>query len=326
MMIIASNNIPRLQQLISVQLRHGSSPTAIVDQIRRAVNGLYSPIGGYTIKDLDIAFLCKAIGGRRLLYTLNHSHGIPSAAALHRHHIIPKLLSSVGQPSSSEISANITSFFNPQIKPTPNAINNIIPGNILCFDGIAIETKCRYCPIQKMIIGLCREHAKNFDPHVTGPETIKNLLEQLQADTPDKKVCWGVEATVVAVAPYTRSDYYAPVPIVLSPSDKSEKSDSLAQWIQVVIDTWKTHETGGNKYGDIWSIASDGDATFRRVRHELCTKVPLNPNSSLGLKLYPLVGMNCYTSKELITASCDPQHIFKRRWSNHCNYLYPLIY
>lgn len=71
---------------------------------------------------------------------------------------------------------------------------------------------------------------------------IKNLLKLLQEDKSEKKVCWGVDATVVAVAPYARSDYHSPVPNVLSPSDKCEKS---AGWIHVVIDTWNTHNTGG---------------------------------------------------------------------------------
>lgn len=312
MMVIASNNVPRLQQLVAIALRHGSSAVAITAQIRRAIDGLYSPLGGFAQRDLDIAFLCQAIGGRRLLYTLNKSHGIPSDSTVRRNHIVPKLIASTGEPSADEISLNISSFFHPTVKPSPQVVNGSIPGNILCFDGIAIETKCRYCPIRKVIIGLCREHAKNFDPHVTGPETIEQLWKRLNETDPDKKVCWGVDATVVAVAPYARSDYYAPIPIVLSPSDKTEKSDALVRWIQVVIDTWRVHDNGQKRFGELWSIASDGDATFRRARHELCTKELLDPQSPLGVKLGSLKGLNCHTSKELITATCDPKHIFKR--------------
>lgn len=314
MMMIATNHIPRLQQLIAVALRHGSSAAAIVGQIQRAIDGLYSPRGGFTQRELDVAFLCQAIGGRRLLYTLNKSHGFASDRTVHRHHIVPKLTASIGEPSFDEVALNISAFFNPSVKPPPTMINGAIPGNLLAFDGIAIESKCRYCPDRGVIVGLCREHAKNFNPHVTGPENIEHLLDLLQEADPEKKVCWGVDATVVAVAPYARSNYYSPVPIVLSPSDKTEKSDALKHWIQVVIDAWITHENGQKLFGDLWSIASDGDATFRRARHDLCTKVLLDPCSPLGFKLRPLKGLNCYTSKELITATCDPKHIFKRRY------------
>lgn len=310
MMLIATNDIPRLKQLIAVALRRGSSAQAIVAQIGRAIDGLYSPRGGFTPTDLDIAHLVKGIGGRRLLYTLNKSKGLASESTLRRHSTPPKLLASVGVPSSDEISCNISSFFNPSVKPTPATINGCIPGNILAFDGIAIESKCRYCPSRRVIMGLCREHSRNFNPNVEGPQTLDNLWDLLK----DKKVCWGVDATVVAVAPYARSDYYAPIPIVLSPSDKTEKSEALMHWIQTVIDSWQSHDNGKKMFGELWSIASDGDATFRRARHGICTKIPLDPHSDLGVKLVGLQGLNCYTSKELITATCDPKHIFKREW------------
>ena len=56
------------------------------------------------------------------------------------------------------------------------------------------------------------------------------------------KVCFGSEATVVAIGPFAEDEYYTPVPIVVSPSDKTEKAPELAKWMQTVIDTWKNHE------------------------------------------------------------------------------------
>lgn len=76
------------------------------------------------------------------------------------------------------------------------------------------------------------------------------------------KVCFGSEATVVGIAPYAQEDYYTPVPIVASPSDKTEKAPDLAKWMQTVLDTWKTHEFGEKVNGPIWALASDGDSTY----------------------------------------------------------------
>jgi hypothetical protein len=42
------------------------------------VAGLYRPQGGFVKRDLDIAFLVKAIGGLHLLYALGKSHGLAS--------------------------------------------------------------------------------------------------------------------------------------------------------------------------------------------------------------------------------------------------------
>ena len=60
----------------------------------------------------------------------------------------------------------------------------------------------------------------------------------------DLKVCFESEATVVAIAPYVQDDYYTPVPIVTSPSDKTEKAPKLAKWMQTVLDGWRDHELG----------------------------------------------------------------------------------
>lgn len=60
----------------------------------------------------------------------------------------------------------------------------------------------------------------------------------------DTKVCFGSDATVVGIAPYGRVDHYSPVPIVASPSDKTEKGPALAGWMQTVLDVWKKHNLG----------------------------------------------------------------------------------
>ncbi|EKM80850.1 hypothetical protein AGABI1DRAFT_126893 [Agaricus bisporus var. burnettii JB137-S8] len=315
MMLIASNDIPRLSKFLSVSLRHGNSAAAIVNQINHALDGLYSPRGGFTQRDLDVAYLCQAIGGRRLLYALGKSHGLPSERTVRRNKTVPRLLPSVGVPTAEEIGKNISAFFDPTMKPLPASINGMLPGNTLGFDGVSIQKKCRYCPQRGVVLGLCREHSKNIDTlKVTDSSIVGRIWDALEADRTDsnRKVCWGVEATVAVVAPYSKNDHYSPMPVVLSPTDKSETSDHLGQWIQTVIDTWDTHPNGTKQSGPIWSIASDGDATFRRARHELCNCYQLDSQTALGRKLQPLLGLNLYTSKEVITATCDPKHLFKR--------------
>ncbi|XP_006455832.1 hypothetical protein AGABI2DRAFT_121753 [Agaricus bisporus var. bisporus H97] len=312
MMLIASNDVPRLNKLLSVSLRHGNSATAIAAQIQRAIDGLYSPRGGFTQRELDVAFLCQAIGGRRLLYALGKSHGLPSEASVRRTKTIPRLLPSIGVPTMEEIEQNIVAFLDPTIKPPPASVNGMLPGNTLGFDGVSIQKKCRYCPKRGTVLGLCREHSHKIDTRVTDSTIIGKIWDALESQDMDTKVCWGSEATVVVVALYSRNDHYSPTPLVISPTDKSETGDKLGQWIQVVIDTWNNHENGALQNGPLWSIASDGDAVFRRARHDLCNRYPLDKDTPLGQKLQPLLGLNLNTSKEIITATCDPKHIFKR--------------
>ena len=76
-MLIATKDIPGLCRLISAALRCGSSAERIVELIQKAIAGIYVP-QGFSNRDLDIAFLVKAIGGPRLLYALQKSYGLPS--------------------------------------------------------------------------------------------------------------------------------------------------------------------------------------------------------------------------------------------------------
>jgi hypothetical protein len=183
------------------------------------------------------------------------------------------------------------------------------------FDGIALESKCRYCSRCDSVIGLCREHSQNIDPRVTSFKAIDDIHAAL-FDFPDddkKKVCFGSDATVVALAPYARDDHYNSVPLVLSASDKTEKGDQIACWIQVLIDQYNTHIFGRILHGPIFSIGSDGDACFRKARHIICIKTPIDPTSALGQIVCSLLGLNTFTSPEGITGTCDPKHVFKRQ-------------
>ena len=63
-------------------------------------------------------------------------------------------------PSSNEISYNISSFYDPSVKPhaKPTQAGHL-SGNVAMFDGIALDTRCQYCPDQDSILGLCQEHS-----------------------------------------------------------------------------------------------------------------------------------------------------------------------
>ena len=106
----------------------------------------------------------QAIGGPHLLYALQKSQGFASWRTVGRHYKIPRLLPSIGIPSVGEINSNITSFFDPVAKPQPTPLQNgNLPGNIVMVDGLALETRCHYCPKRDSILGLCHEHSHNVD-------------------------------------------------------------------------------------------------------------------------------------------------------------------
>ncbi|KAJ6561280.1 hypothetical protein B0H10DRAFT_1966595 [Mycena sp. CBHHK59/15] len=167
---------------------------------------------------------------------------------------IPRLRASIGIPTQEEINVNTSTLLNPLIKPAPaNSGHDKQVGHAVLFDGVALETKCRYCPQRNAILGICREHFDRVKNQVTNLqsvddiETIRTAL--FSPATKDQKVCFGSDATVVAIAPYGRDDHYTPSPIVVSPSDKTEKGLELAKWMQTVITSWQENESGESVHG-----------------------------------------------------------------------------
>lgn len=313
--MLATNDIPGLRRILTVMARRGASPNALIAILERARDGLYTARGGFNKRDMDLSFLVKSIGGPKLLYALQKSHGLASVSTVKRNNRIPRLVSSIGVPTMEEINANIHSFFDPDIKPPPVQRPGIaLPGNILMIDGVALETKCRYCPIRDSILGLCREHSHRVNTKVESLESVENVRTALFNGSEETKVCFGTEATVVAIAPYAETDHYTPVPIAISPSDKTEKGPQLAQWIQTVLDAWATNPRGENMHGRIDAIGTDGDSGFRLAKHLLCSVKAVDPASPLGQILYKLNGLNCFTSKDGQRGTCDPKHIFKREF------------
>ncbi|KAK1234793.1 hypothetical protein PQX77_001996, partial [Marasmius sp. AFHP31] len=165
LILLAKNDVSALRRLLSVALKHGASPHMVLRRLEDALNGLYRVRGGFDQQDLDKAFLAKALGGSRLLYALTKSEAYASKSTLNRHYKPPKLIPSLDTPSTTEISANISAFFHPDVKQPPSFPSlppaKGLPGNILMFDGVAIEPRCRYCPKQNAVMGLCREHSRN---------------------------------------------------------------------------------------------------------------------------------------------------------------------
>jgi hypothetical protein len=75
------------------------------------------------------------------------------------------------------------------------------------FDGIALETRCRYCPKQDKILGLCQEHSHNVNIQVDSVESVDKIRTALGSQNPAVKVCFGSDATVVAIAQYSDDKY-----------------------------------------------------------------------------------------------------------------------
>jgi len=89
--------------------------------------------------------------------------------------------------------------------------------------------------------------------------------------------------------------------LVVSPSDKTEKWQ-LAEWVRNFLCNYSDHPFGEKLTGKIYALASDGDATFRCAKHEICMTKKLDPDSALAKELGYLLGLNLFTSEDGVIA------------------------
>ena len=70
--------------VLSVAMKNGSSPSAMVTKLSNTVQGLYTPHPTATQFDIDLAYLMQSIGGPRLLFAMNSTFNLPSYRSLMR--------------------------------------------------------------------------------------------------------------------------------------------------------------------------------------------------------------------------------------------------
>lgn len=118
-MLLSQNKIAGVSHILAVALCNGASPTSISAKLNRAISGTYVPQSGWSDRELCVAFLVKAIGGPRLLYTLQKAEAYPSLSTLQKHKPIPGLLVSLNTPSTVDFKTNITAFLGDMGRPPP---------------------------------------------------------------------------------------------------------------------------------------------------------------------------------------------------------------
>jgi hypothetical protein len=305
--LLATNNIPGLRRLIerAITVRK-MSVEMLYRTLQKANAGLYRVRGGWNQLELDLAFLAKVASGPRFHGTIARAEGYATASSVRRKFDVPRLIVSVGAPSSAEINSNIQAFFTSSLLQPPIHLGlhekRRHIGVVMMWDNIAIEQHCQWCPIRDCPIGLCREHAQHWpDLRIHNDEAILQMKVAIdQGLKADRQLCYGKEATVVAIAPIAPTEptnSYHAVPVLVSPQCKHETIPELRKVLDLTSEAWRKHPEGERKHGPILNWASDGDGISRNVRHSICTEHSLRDvDPDLYNKLYPLHGLNLQVS------------------------------
>ncbi|KAJ7688591.1 hypothetical protein B0H17DRAFT_897303, partial [Mycena rosella] len=77
LMAIATKDVPRIHAIIKTALRNGASIRTITNKIYDAFEGLHST-KGFTDFERDLGVLIYRLGGRSLVYAMNHALNLPS--------------------------------------------------------------------------------------------------------------------------------------------------------------------------------------------------------------------------------------------------------
>lgn len=130
--MLSSQDVPRLRQLLSVQLKQGKSIDAILAKLAYAIDGTYRA-KGYTQEDVDVALLAWRLGGPRLLHVLSKKEGYPSTRTIARKVKLHRFTLSTHGHSGAALKANVET-----------AEGDTRP-KVLMVDQIAAEPTLHYC-------------------------------------------------------------------------------------------------------------------------------------------------------------------------------------
>lgn len=304
-MAVSENNILRLQQIINVALRHGTSIHEIVNKLEDALKGVYHP-RGYGTDDLDIATLVYRLGGCQLLFALNQKLSLPSLQTLHTRSIFTTITPTIGPIRDEHIIENIhTIVLSPHNDSSPKR------GVSLMIDEIALKEMAVHFSKYNKVGGLCWKHSHLVNFVLRMYESAVNIAQKIHAG----QVHLGKELTVIGASFFGEDGIY---PLLAAPTCKAEDANDMEQLLARAINCWSAVGAGA-LVGPIWSFATDGDATRRTAGHKLFVKNMLAPESPFYGTLIDMLGLNLFTGDGEVTLDFDYKHILK------CNCFFNLM-
>ncbi|KAJ7477836.1 hypothetical protein B0H11DRAFT_2281259 [Mycena galericulata] len=297
---VAEMNIPRLQQLVSVGLRRGASPSAIIRMMQSALEGVYRLRPILDTRTLDIALMVYRLGGRKLLYAVNHGLGLPSLRTLRNHMAFTRIMPTVGTISVADIVHNIKEVI---LKPREAAGKKGLRGVSLLIDEVALEERAGHFRHNNMVGGLCWRHSSRVNLCLNSYQAAVDIATALK----NGKVHLGKEMTVVSASCFGESGTY---PIMALPSCKHVGPDESGLIYETVTKAWREHAAA--TVGEQWSWSTDGDSSRRRAGYAHFVQHKLTSASPIFGTLAGMTGLNLYTGIHDITLDFDYKHIFKR--------------
>ena len=291
LLCISQNNIPRLQQLVSVAVRNKRSIQYIVDKVLNAIDGLY--LARPSHDDKELAYLILQFGGPALVDICHRANFLPSSSTAYR---MAKELKKLD--SNISYSAQMCMEKNTSLNK-----DNSTYGYSIKADETYVNPHVRYDSKYDEIKGVCYQHGSEFRSFSSYEEAEKLAEAVKNSEVHVPKECLVISGCSM---------------------NKTSPSDIILAWPtcdkQDFQGTYDHFESLSDKYLEmtgkpLMNFATDGDGTRRQVFNSLLNKT-LDESTPVGeiICSLPLVDLLCGSHQE--TVSYDPKHLVKRSWTS----------
>jgi hypothetical protein len=261
----------------------------------------------------DLQTLNITFGGPKLGYAMAKALNLPSVRSAQTHSTRPRIQACVGFPTTKEIEHNLDALHNAHVF-WHNGVAPPTRGHCILIDELALEERPRYDASRDAVVGMACENASTCDLSPVTLDTLYEIADGLN-ESPDETISRAKEATVVTLAAFDR-DHYNPVPLLISGTNKKETEQPQAQWIELLLDAWDNSLSGGTSYGELWGVASDGDATRRKALHRIFMCNVLETSDPLHALLGRMALMNMQCGKKARNLDIDFKHKLKSKLLN----------
>lgn len=292
---LGQENVPRLRQLISVCMKQRRSISFITRRLHDAAMGLYAA-KGYNEDDIELAYLVLKIGGPRLLKVLQHE-GLPSVTTVR--------VRSKSMGLTYKFEYNV---YDDVMSTLTTNLENIVrdyggPGTVwsLKCDEVAVLPRLRWRISDNVVYGLCIEHSELV--YFNNMDDVNEVSRRIDAT----EIHFAKESLVFVLVRLGGAEH-ATYPLLSLPICSHSSSDLQRKIFTKVEGFFKP---SARQHGILINIGTDGDATRRRLLHELYYEKPSRSvPSSLYAELMDLELLDL--PKSQITVNKDAKHLIKR--------------
>ncbi|KAL1670857.1 hypothetical protein EV122DRAFT_227397, partial [Schizophyllum commune] len=262
--------VPGLHRIFANALKQHWSAKKLFTYLVKAMNGEYHA-RNYSQMDIDLAVILYTFGGASAVYAFSHSYlALPSLNTIQPHRRLYRLRASTDGVKVVDLVHNIDVVYGPQESTKGETLAREafqeLCGLTLAYDETMIERKVEWIPDNDNIGGTCLEHSGSLESVRFGND-LKNVGAAAKA-VRDGTVHVASEVTVGTISHLSRTGYGAR-PVFLGPTCKKRSYKQSVELFLYTLEAWNRSDNGAKKYGEIWNLASDGDAIRRAAMFTL---------------------------------------------------------